>query len=99
MVVIDCSPPHPRSDVRGTIAQDHTSTGVVLSQEADGVTIGEDQIGQIENRDAVSRLGVDQLTQFVDTVRVKLTADREDNPSAARAMNPQHPRRGSKRNC
>jgi hypothetical protein len=91
--------PHPRSDVRGTIAEDHTSSGVVLSQQADGVAIGEDQIRQIENRDAISRLGIDQLAQFADAVCVKLTADREDNRSAARAMNPQHRRRGSERNC
>ena len=90
---------HPRPDVRGTIAKDNTSSGVVLSQETDGVTIGEDQIRQIENRDAVSRLGVDQLAQFADTVRVKLTADRENNRSAARAMNSQHRPRCSERNC
>jgi hypothetical protein len=90
---------HPRPDVRGTIAKDNTSSGVVLSQETDGVTIGEDQIRQIENRDAVSRLGVDQLAQFADAVRVKLTADREHNRSAARAMNSQHRPCCSERNC
>jgi hypothetical protein len=90
---------HPSPDVRGTIAKDNTSSGVVLSQETDGVTIGEDQIRQIENRDAVSRLGVDQLAQFADAVGVKLTADREHNRSAARAMNSQHRPGRSERNC
>jgi hypothetical protein len=91
--------PHPRPDVRGTIAKDNTASGVVLSQETDGVTIGEDQIRQIENGDAFSRFGVDQLTQFVDTVRVKLTADREHNRSAGRAMDSQHRPRRSERKC
>ncbi len=90
---------HPRPDVRGTIAKDDTASGVVLSQETDGVTIGEEQIRQIENRDAISRLGVDQLAQFVDTVRVKLTTDPEDNRSAARAMDSQHWPRCAERNC
>jgi hypothetical protein len=90
---------HPRPDVRGTIAKDNTSSGVVLSQETDCVTIGEDQIRQIENRDAVSRLGVDKLTQFVHIVRVKSTADSEHNRSAAGAMNFQHRPRRSNRNC
>jgi hypothetical protein len=65
----------------------------------DGVPIGEDQIRQIENRDAVGRLGVDQLAQFVDTVRVKLTADCEHNRSASRAMNSQHRPGCAERNC
>jgi hypothetical protein len=90
---------HPRPDVRGTIAKDNTPSSVVLSQEMDGVTIGEDQIRQIENRDAICRLGVDQLAQFVDAIRVELTADREHDRSAARAMNSQHRPRCSERNC
>jgi hypothetical protein len=92
-------PRHPRPDVRGTIAKDNTSSGIVLSQQTDGVTIGEDQIRQIEDKHAVRRLGVDQLAQFVHTVRGESTADREHNPSAARAMNSQHRPRGSERNC
>jgi len=52
---------HPRPDVRGTIAKDDTSSRFVLSQETDGVTIGEDQIRKIQGKDATSRLGVDQL--------------------------------------
>jgi hypothetical protein len=50
---------HPRPDVRGTIAKDDTSSRFGLSQETDGVTIGEDQIRQIQDKDATSRLGVD----------------------------------------
>jgi hypothetical protein len=50
---------HPRPNVRGTMAKDNTSSGFVLSQEADGVTIGEDQVRQIQDNDATSRLGVD----------------------------------------
>ncbi len=50
---------HPRPDVRGTIAKDNTSSSFVLSQEVDGVTIGEDQIGKVQDNDATSRLVVD----------------------------------------
>jgi hypothetical protein len=50
---------HPRPDVRGTIAKDDASSRFGLSQETDGVTIGEDQIRQIQDKDATSRLGVD----------------------------------------
>src|SRR5476649_1121411 len=50
---------HPGPDVRGTIAKDNAFAGFVLSQEADGVTIGEDQVPQIQDNDATSRLGVD----------------------------------------
>jgi len=81
---------HPRPDVRGTVTKNNTSSGFVLPQETDGVTIGEDQIRKVQDRDAASRLGVDQLAQFVHVVRVKLTADREHNRSAAGAMNFQH---------
>jgi predicted kinase len=71
----------------------------MLSQETDGVTIGEDQIRQIQDKDAASRLGADHLAQFGHTVCVKVTADREDNRSAARAMNFQHRPGRSERNC
>ena len=81
---------HPPSYVRGTIAKDDTFSRFVLSQETDGVAIGEDQIRKIQNKDATNRLGIDELAQFAQIVCVKLTADREHNPSAARAMNFQH---------
>jgi hypothetical protein len=90
---------HPGPDVRGTIAKDNTSAGFVLSQEPDCVAIREDQIHKIQDKGATSRLGVDQLGQFVHIVRVKSTADREHNRSAARAMNLQHRPWGSERNC
>jgi hypothetical protein len=50
---------HPRPDERGTIAKDHPSSGFVLSQETDGVSIGEDQVREIEDKGATSPLGVD----------------------------------------
>jgi len=81
---------HPRPDVRGTIAKGNTSSSLVLSQATDGVAIGEDQIREIQDNDATSRLVVDELAQFVHIVRVKSTADREHNRSAAGAMNFQH---------
>jgi hypothetical protein len=90
---------YPGPDVRGTVTKHNTSSGFVLPQEKDGVTIGEDQIPEIQDRDAASRLGVDQLAQLVHVVRVKVTADREHNRSAARAMNLQHRPPSSERNC
>jgi len=81
---------HPRPDVRGTIAKDNTSSSFVLSQETDGVTIGEHQIGKIQHQDTVGRRCVDYLAQLVHIVRVKVTADREHSRSAAGAMNFQH---------
>ncbi|HWW81971.1 MAG TPA: hypothetical protein VNZ26_00125 [Vicinamibacterales bacterium] len=90
---------YPGPDVRGTVAKRHTPARFVLSQEADGVTIRQDQVRKIQDKDAARRLGVDEVPQFVHVVRVKLTADREDNRSAARAMDFQHPARRSERNC
>jgi hypothetical protein len=81
---------HPRPDIRWTIAKDNTSSSFELSQETDGVTIGQDQIRQIQDKDAANRLGIDELAQFVHIIRVKVTADREHNRSAAGAMNFQH---------
>ena len=74
------------------MAKNHPSSSLVLSQETDGVTIGEDQVRKLQDKDATSRLGVDQLAQFAHILGVKLTADREHNRSAARAMDSQHRR-------
>jgi hypothetical protein len=90
---------HPRPDVRWTVAKHNTPAGFVLSQDTDGVTIGQDQIGEIEHKDTAGRLGIDYLAQFIHIVRVKSTADREHNCSAARAMNFQHRPRPCERNC
>ena len=90
---------HPRPDVRGTIAKDNTSSSLVLSQETDGVTIGEDQVRKIQDKDTAGRLCIDYLAELVYMVGVKSTADREHNRSAAGAMNFQHRPRRSERNC
>jgi hypothetical protein len=90
---------YPGPDVRRTVAKHNTPARFVLSQEADGVTIGQDQIRQIQDKDAASWLNVDEPAQFIHIVRVKLTADREHDRSAARAVNSQHPPRRSERNC
>jgi len=81
---------HPRPDVRGTVAKHNTPAGFVLSQETDGVTICEDQIGKVQHKDTAGRLCVDYLGQLVHIVSVKLAADHEHNGSGARAMNSQH---------
>ena len=90
---------HPRPDVCGTVAEHNTPAGFVLSQDTDSVTIGEDQIGEIEHEDTAGWLGIDYLAEFIHIVRVKSTADREHNCSAARAMNFQHRPRPCERNC
>jgi hypothetical protein len=41
------------------MAKDNAPSIFVLSQEADGVPIGEHQIRKIEDKDAISWLGVD----------------------------------------
>ena len=81
---------HPGPDVRGTMAKDNPSSSFVLSQETDGVTIGEDQVRKIQDKDTAGRLCIDYLAQLVHIVRVELTANREHNCPAARAMNFQH---------
>ena len=91
--------PHPRPDVRGTIAKDNTPAGFVLPQDTDGVTICEHQIGKIQHKDTAGRLCIDYVAQLVHIVGVKLTADREYNRSAAGTMNFQHRPRRSERNC
>jgi hypothetical protein len=83
---------HPRPDVPGTIAKDNTAPAFVLSQETDSLTIGENQIRKVQNGDSTSRLGVDELAQFVQIVRAELTDDREHNRSASGAVNLQHGR-------
>jgi hypothetical protein len=90
---------HPRPDVRGTVPKHNTPADFVLSQDSDGVTISEHQIGQIQHKDIAGRLGIDDLAQLVHIVGVKLTADREHNRSAAGGMNFQHRPRRSERNC
>ena len=90
---------HPGPDVRGTMAKDNTSSGFVLPQETDGVTIGEDQVRKIQDKDTTGRLCIDYLAQLVHIAGVKLTAHREHDRSAAGAMNFQHRPRRSERNC
>jgi len=81
------------------MAKDDTSSSLVLSQDADGVAIGEDQVCEIQDKDAAGLLVVDELAQFVHVGRVKLTDDREHNRSAACAMNFQHRPCHCERNC
>jgi len=72
--------------------KDNTAPVFVLSQEADRLTIREDQIRKVQNGHAAGRLGLDQPAQFIHMVCVKVTTDREHNRSAARAMNSEHRR-------
>ena len=81
---------HPRPDVRGTIAKDNTSSSFVLSQETGGVTISEDQVREIQDKDTAGRLCIDDMAQLLHIARIKLTADRKHNVSAAGTMNFQH---------
>ena len=90
---------HPGPDVRGTMAKDNPSSSFVLFQETDGVTIGEDQVRKIQDKDTAGRLCIDYLAQLVHIVRVELTANREHHCPAARAMNFQHRPRRSEGNC
>src|SRR5258708_36771160 len=90
---------HPRPDVRGTVPKHNPPADLVVPQDTDGVTICEHQIGKIQHKDTAGRLCIEYLAQFVQTVRVKLTADREHSRSAAGALNFQHRPHCSERNC
>jgi hypothetical protein len=50
---------HPRPDVRRTVAKHSTPAGFVPSQDTDRVTICEDQISKIQDKDTPERLRVD----------------------------------------
>jgi hypothetical protein len=86
---------HPDADVRCTVAKDNAITGFAVAQGANGVTIGEDQIREVQHYDGTGRFCVDQLAQLADVLNVELTADREHDGPVHRALNLQqrHDRR------
>jgi hypothetical protein len=70
-----------------------------LSQETDGVTIGEEQISQIQHKHVAGGLCVDDVAQLVQIASVKLTADSEHDRSGPSPVNSQHRSGCSERNC
>ena len=46
---------HPDADVRWTVAKHKALSGFAVAQLANGVTIGEDQIREVQRHDGTSR--------------------------------------------
>jgi len=78
---------HPGADVRWTVAKDNAITGFAVAQVANGVTIGEDQIREVQQHDCTGRFCVYQLAQLADVLSVESTADREHDGPVHRALN------------
>ena len=78
---------HPGSDVRWAAAKHNATAGFVVAQVANGVTIGEDQICEVNHHDGTSGFCIDQLAQLVDVFSVESTADREHDGPVHRALN------------
>jgi hypothetical protein len=81
---------HQRPDVCRTVAKHNAPAGFVVSQEVDGVTIGEDQISQVQHEDTTGRLFVDSLAELVHVVSAKSAADPEHHRSGRDAMDFHH---------
>jgi hypothetical protein len=78
---------HPYADVRWTVAKDKAITGFAVAQVANGVTIGEDHIREVQYHDGTGRFCVDQLAQLAYVLSVESTADREHDGPVHRALN------------
>jgi len=78
---------HPDADVRWTVAQDNAITGFAIAQVTNGVTIGEDQIREVQRHDGTGRFCVDQLAQLAYVLSVESTADHEHNGAVDRSLN------------
>ena len=78
---------HPEADVRWTVVKDNAITGFAVAQGANGVTIGEEHIREVQDHDGAGRFCIDQLAQLADVLSVELTADREHDGPVHRALN------------
>jgi len=80
---------HPDADVRWAVAKDKAITGVAVAQVANGVTIREDQIREVQHHDGTGRFCVYQLAQLAYVLSVESTAEHEHHGPVHRALNPQ----------
>jgi hypothetical protein len=78
---------HPDADVPWTIAKDNAIAGFAVAQGANGVTIGEDQVREVQHHDGTDRFSVDQLTELAYVFRVESTAHGEHHGSIHRSLN------------
>jgi|GEM_PF-3882411 len=90
---------HPGADVRRAVAKHNALAGFAVAQQAHGVTIRQDQIGQVQHHDGTSRFSVDQPAQLADVLSIESTADREHNGRLHRALNLQQRHGCAERNC
>src|SRR5258706_8381542 len=71
----DASTFQPRSNARRTVPEHNLPGGLAVAQEADGLTIREEQIRKVECDGVVLRQHVERLTQLVDILCVEPAAD------------------------
>jgi hypothetical protein len=78
---------HPPSDVRRRVAKDNAITGFAVAQVANGVSIGEDQVCEVQHHDFTGRFCVYQVAQLDYILSVESTADRQHHGPLRRALN------------
>ena len=78
---------HPDADVRWTVAKHSALAGFAVAQQAHGVTIRQDQVGQVQHHLGTSRFCVDHLAQLAHALGVEAAANREHDGPASGALN------------
>jgi hypothetical protein len=79
---------HPHADVGWTVAKNNAITGFAVAQVANGVTIGENQVHEVQHHEGTGRFCLYQLAQLAYVLSVESTADREHDGPVDRALNP-----------
>lgn len=87
---------HPGADVRRTVAKHNATTGFVVAQVANGVSIGDYQIREVQHHEGAGRFSVDQVPQLAHVLNVQSTADREHEGLVHPAMNLQQRHDGAR---
>jgi hypothetical protein len=62
---------HPGADVPWTVAKDNAISGFAVAQVANGVTIGENHIREVQQHDGTGRFCVDQLAQLAHVFSIE----------------------------
>jgi hypothetical protein len=78
---------HPGADVGWTVAKDDAITRFVVAQAANGVTIGENQIREVQDYDGTEWFCVYQSAQLANVLTVQSTADPERGGLVHRTLN------------
>jgi hypothetical protein len=96
-MILLCRRPDP--DVRRTVAKHDALTGFAVAQQAHGVTIRQDQIGQVQHHHGTGQFCVNQLAQLAYVLGVEAAADREQDGPVRRTLNLQQHHNRAERNC